>query len=107
MPRRKRASKARTRATLQDVLALRGRPRQYLIKKYGSAEMVLNLWRVHREQMLARGHEELPYPWRWTTDLDRQYPLRIAEKYGDDFVLEKVRKEIALGWRPTEDSVGN
>ena len=105
MPRRKRASKTKINPTLQDVLALRGLPRQALIKRFGSVEMDLSFWRVHREQMLAKGVEELPLPWRWTDDLDRQYLVRMAEKYGDDYVLEKVRREVAAGWRPSEDEV--
>jgi hypothetical protein len=107
MPQRKRASKSKIRVTLQDALALRGLPRQALIERYGSAEMVLAFWRAHRERMLAQGSEELPLPWRWTTDLDRQFLMRMAEKHGDEWVLNKVRKEVAAGWRPSEDSVGD
>jgi hypothetical protein len=107
MPRRKRASKAKVKPTLQDVLAMRGYQRGKLIQRFGSEDMVLAFWKVHREQMLARGHEELPLPWRWTTDMDRQHLVRTAEKYGDDYVLAKVREEVAAGWRPSEDSVGN
>jgi hypothetical protein len=66
MPRRTRASKARIQVTLQDVLFLRGRPRDDLVRHYGSEAMALAYWKVWREQMLARGVEERPLPWRWT-----------------------------------------
>lgn len=65
MPRRRRASKARIQPTLQDILALRGGTRRELVARFGSEEMALAFWRVHRADMLTRGHEVPELPPRW------------------------------------------